>query len=75
MIIYQTVRENLWDPNIGEYTSFGISVRYINNESDHQITYVSDVFLEKTDADQFVSQCNSSNLDVIHLLDVIENSL
>ncbi|MBR5134179.1 MAG: hypothetical protein IKV35_01130 [Clostridia bacterium] len=51
------------------YIAFGIQA-YGN---DHVQVYIPDVFCRKRDAVRFVDICNRSELDIIHLKDVIED--
>lgn len=75
MIMFQAVEENLYQTEIGAYTAFGISALQVNKDSKELIAHVSDVFLEKEKAEDFVRLCNESELDMIHFYDVIEDSL
>lgn len=73
MIKYKITEEQLYNPEIGKYISFGICA-YRDNTSEI-ICSISDVFLQKEKAIAFVNQCNEMGLEVIHLPSVIENLL
>lgn len=73
MNIYKIVEEHLNNPECGCYTTFGICV--YNDKTNETVCCVSDVFLEKERATEFVRICNESNLDIVHLPSVIENYL
>ncbi len=71
MFTYQTQEEKIYHPLTGSYTAYGISVIYKSK----LVEYVSNVFLEKEEAEAFVGLCNELELDVIHLHDVIEDMI
>lgn len=71
MITYYVQEENLYHTEIGFYTSFGI----LALQNDKLIGHVSDVFEDREKADTFVKLCNESQLDIIHLYDVIDDAL
>ena len=75
MIVYQTLQETLWNPEIGNYTSYAICAYERQNGTDILRSYTSDVFLNREDAELFVNVCNHFHLSLIHLPDAIEDAL
>jgi len=75
MIIYRTKEEMLYHPEIGFYTAFGVAAFRETDGQKKLVEYVSDVFLEKEEAENFVVLCNELGLELIHLCDVIEDAI
>jgi hypothetical protein len=69
---YEVIAENLWDADIGSYTAYGVLARDCQGNN---VLKVSDVFTDKSDAEAFVEKCNSLDLDIIHIYDVIEDTM
>ena len=67
-MIYKTIKERKYLFEVGNYITYGIVA-----QDEKQYVKVSDVFLNKKDADKFVSICNNNSLSLIHLYDVIED--
>ena len=75
MITYQFVEETLTKPELGTYTAFAIRA-YEEKDGKQMIhSHISDVFLNKKEAEHFVELCNRLQLDIVHLPDVIEDAL
>ncbi|MEE0060131.1 MAG: hypothetical protein UE295_04810 [Acutalibacteraceae bacterium] len=74
MVIYCYSKEQLHNPEIGNYTAFAISAYKYNATEKTRIAYYSDVFLEESDAKRFIHLCNSLKLDPVHLEQLIEES-
>ncbi len=75
MVRYYYVEEKLHNSSIGNYTAYAISAYKEENNIKIRIAYISDVFLNKSDAKQFTHICNTMNVDPVHLPDLIEESL
>lgn len=75
MITYQITKENMWDIDNGNYTSFGICAYDISNNNKKMVAYIPDIFLKEDEAKSLVDRCNKGKLSLIHLYDVIEDSL
>ena len=75
MIVYQTLQETLWSPEIGNYTSYAVCAYEREHGIDILLSYTSDVFLNKEEAELFVTMCNRCKLSLIHLPDAIEDAL
>lgn len=75
MIVYQTLQETLWNPETGNYTAYAICAYERQNGNDVLLSYTSDVFLNKEEAETFVTLCNRLQLSLIHLPDAIEDAL
>lgn len=73
VVTYQFVEESLWAKDIGNYKTFGIYAYKEEGETKEEIAHISDVFLSREKAEQFVDMCNQLKLDVIHLADVVED--
>lgn len=71
MVNYGVLEETMCDAHIGEYTTYGIGA--YNSQANEMITFISDVFPCKEDAENFVKLCNENELSLHHLRDVIED--
>ncbi len=71
MYRYSTIEESFDDEELGNYISYGITVRS-NGET---IMTISDMSLNRELVDELVSRCNSLQLDPLHLYDVIEDAI
>lgn len=70
-VTYELVKEKFKDEDLGDYISYGIEVKKCNETEMH----ISDVFINKVEADKFIKLCNETELDPIHLEDVILDTL
>ena len=75
MITYETLEETLSKPELGTYTAFAIRAYEEKDGKQITLSHISDVFLNKAEAEHFVELCNRLQLDIIHLPDVIEDAL
>lgn len=75
MVRYYYVEEKLYNPNIGNYTAYAITAYKEESNIKIRIAYISDVFLNKADAKQFIHICNTMNVDPVHLPSLIEEAL
>lgn len=71
MVQYVVDEEELFNPEIGNYTTFGITA--VDNNSKEVICSISDVFVDRNKAESFVRLFNEAELDVIHLQNAIED--
>jgi len=70
---YSTIRERIYDPHMGKYTTYGIKVT--SNNSAFASEFISDVTLSKKKLSGLVRKCNSLQLHPVHLRDVIDDFL
>ena len=70
MFRYVVVQEDLFSPELGWYRSYGIGAE---NNKGEQITFVSDVSLEKVFTEEIAKRCTKGQLAPDQLLDVIFN--
>ena len=70
MVNYGVIEEKMCDSCMGEYITYGIGA--YTTQAHELITFVSDVFPCKDDAEKFVNVCNKNELSLHHLRDVIE---
>lgn len=75
MVIYKVIKESISSIELGNYTAFGIVVYNETQDSTQEIAHISDVFLNKADAINFVNRCNRLGLELVHLPLVIEDAL
>lgn len=68
---YYVVKQQRFDKDNGNYTSYGIGAIMMDDEVCEITTIISDVFLHKKDAKNFVKKCNQMDLDPLHLYDVV----
>ena len=58
-----------------KYVSYGIEAWVIKNVKYQLALYVPDLFLEYDRARKFVNLCNSLQISLVHILDIIEDEL
>ena len=75
MITYRIKEEKLYWSDIGDYIAFGIDAFHMTDKMERLIETVPDVFLKREEAEDFVRLCNSSELDIIHLHEIIEDTI
>ena len=75
MIEYYTVKESLYNEEVGSFTAYGIGVCETNPYTRKTLKYISDVFLDQKKAEKIVGLCNRLQLDPIHLFDVVEDAI
>ena len=68
---YEMIQENLTDSDLGSYVAYGIAVM----RGEERVRMVSDVFLDRAKAAEFVELCNRLELDPVHLDDVIADAI
>ena len=56
MISFKVIEESLHHPDVGIYTAFGICAYH--DKSGKHVVSVSDVFLNRNDAEALVQRCN-----------------
>lgn len=66
---YKVSTDEIYDENHHTHTIYGIEVCL----GEKTIKSVPDVFFEYEPANDFVHQCNVSDLSPIHLMDIIED--
>lgn len=62
MVNYGVIEEKMCDLCMGEYITYGIGA--YNTQAHELITFVSDVFPCKDDAEKFVNVCNENELSL-----------
>lgn len=75
MVTYQLLQETLWHSEYGSYTAYAICAFEEQDGQKILRAHISDVFLDKQEAEAFVSLCNRLHLSLIHLPDAIEDAL
>ena len=73
MILYRLRKDNFFHEDIGSYSSYGIDA--VCEASGVPIRSILDVSVEKQPLEDLISFCNSLQLDLIHLDDVVEDFL
>ena len=71
MYLYLPVKEQLFHPDIGAYTSFGLAAFL----AVQQLAFISDVSTDLALVQDLSQSCTDGQLEPIHLQDVILNSL
>ncbi len=72
MYFYQITTEKLINEAIGDYISFGITVK---DESNRTLNSIQDVSVDYEAVASIVKLCNDNCLEPIHLLDVVEDMI
>lgn len=75
MFFYQCIMEQLHDPEVGIYTSFGIAVYSAADGRKQKLRSISDISLNPAPVRQLAELCTSGQLDPAQLPDVVENAL
>ena len=71
MYKYIVVEETLENPEIGTYISYGLKAM----QGRAEITFVSDVSVNKTFVEGLARMYTEFQLDPVHLLEVVEDAL
>ena len=66
MVNYGVIEEKMCDLCMGEYITYGIGA--YNTQAHELITFVSDVFPCKDDAEKFVNVCNEKALNKLNFV-------
>jgi len=74
MILYLPVKQHLFHPDIGTYTTYGIAAVPILN-SKQKACFVNDVAISFTKVAALALRCTAGQLDPAQLEDVVEDSL
>ncbi|MGO5060885.1 DUF6514 family protein [Lawsonibacter sp. LCP25S3_F5] len=75
MIEYRSVPEQCFDPDLGNYSAYGICACQVEQNRTTEILAIHDVFLNAADALSFVRRCNWLELSPVSLWDVIQDTL
>lgn len=75
MTVYTIAKEIKNHPELGKYTSYGITVYDCKENIRKQITYIPDVFTDIALAEKVIELCNKEQLDPVHLPELIEDVL
>ena len=70
--IFKTRQDVVCDEEGKQFITYGVNV--VSGEG-QVLQSIPDIFLGKQEAYQFVNCCNKNELQIIHLLDVIEDVL
>lgn len=73
MVTYKLRKDNLFQKDIGNYSSYGIDA--VDEMSGLSIRSISDISTEKESLKNLIFLCNKLHLDIIHLDDVVEDFL
>ena len=72
---YQMFAERLNNPDIGNYTAFGIAVYSSVDNNPKKLMNISDISTEKKLVEDLCELCNREQLEPVHVFDVIEDSI
>lgn len=75
MFQYLPVEEELFSPEFGPYTSFGIHIFRITNAGREELGFLSDVSTDRAFVSALAGRCTQAQLDPVHLIDVVTDSL
>lgn len=75
MIEYRSVPEQCFDPDLGNYSAYGVFACQVEQNRTTEILAIHDVFLNAADALSFVRRCNRLELSPVSLWDVIQDTL
>ncbi len=73
LLIYQVVKENLYNRDIVHYISYGIKILRVSHGKLHELKTVADVSTNKALVKQLATLCTRGQLSPIHLMDVIDD--
>lgn len=69
---YRLKEDITFDEEGKKHTSYGIEAL---DNCGNQLKSVSDIFLDRKKAEDFINLCNTEKLDIIHLMDTIEDAI
>lgn len=75
MFLYLPVEQRLCSPYLGCYHTFGIESLLITAQQNVQVAFIPDVSTDEATVSLIACRCTHSQLDPIHLLGVIEDSI
>lgn len=75
MFVYDCVMEQLHDPCIGTYTSFGIAAYSASQGRRRRVSFISDVSVDQNKVAQLAELCTAGQLEPCQLMDVVEDAL
>lgn len=75
VFFYHCVMEQLHDPEIGIYTSFGIAAFCASQGRRRKLRVISDVSIDSALVTRLAELCTACQLDPVHLMDVVEDAL
>ena len=73
MVVYKLIEEEFENDLLGHYTSFGINA--IDTGTNRSSVCISDVFLDKSNAEKYIFLFNEEQLEIVHLEAIIDNIL
>ncbi len=75
MFRYLPIERDHFSPYIGDYHSFGLQVLHSHGGTDEELMLLPDISTDFTFVLRLAQILTSKQLDPIHLLDVIEDSI
>ena len=72
---YDVIKERLYHPDIGHYTSYGLVVSWKTAHPVRKCRKLSDISTTLCKVWKMADRFNRANLPAIHLRDVVENLL
>lgn len=67
------LKKNILTTDEGVYTAYDIEALIMKEGKYHIVKCIPNVFLEHKRAKSFIDMCNSLEISLIHLMDVIED--
>ena len=75
MYIYRVVRQKLFTPELGLYTTYGILAVQDCRGCRQAVRFIPDVSVERTLVDTLARRCTAAQLDPCQLDDVVEDAI
>ena len=75
MFQYLPIQNELFSPEIGQYRAFGLRVLQVRDEQDEEVMILPDVSTDFAFTLRLASLFTERQLDPVHLLDVIVDSI
>lgn len=75
MYLYIPVKQDLSNPSIGDYVSYGIACIEIKAGQSKQAVFISDVSVDFSFAAELALKCTLGQLSPCHLADVVEDEI
>ena len=75
MFQYLPIQNELFSPEIGQYRAFGLRVLRVRDEQDEEVMLLPDVSTDFAFTLRLASLFTERQLDPVHLLDVIVDSI
>lgn len=75
MFRFRTVQTRLFSPEIGSYITYGMIAEQTCGTDWNEVRVIRDISCDKFFVDQLAEKCTWGQLDPIHMMDVVYDSI